>query len=678
MKRQLLFLITLLSVATGAFAWKPIFAGHRGSYRGVANTAEAYRNGVDYYHYTGLECDVRVTKDGHYVILHDNTTGSLCPDADIDAQQSTLAELKALDLKQTRGGVTYTGKICTVEEYLDICIEKNAFPIIELKWTTGINTNDMSNFAGLLQLVTSKGLREKAIFLTSMNKSIEHIKTNYPDVTCQYLLSSDSDTKFEFCKKWKVNPSFSAGALTPAIVTRYRQAGFEVAAWTVNTEANYKKYGEMGCFMMTCDYLRPDDMPELAQPELPTPSPDAIELDAVELWTRSANAGNLPANFPAKGAATFSTGQQAAMIDGVFYVNDYGSKNLLVFDRNCTEPVVLPFSETSLGGSPVHGITTDDADNIVLRYEASFGETPSKVRLFKKGTTTPVEVEFTVSKGGQNNFVYASGDLFSEEGGCLYFMPNKQSVVTVVKIANGELKEVVEHGNLSIAGSTASVILPIGNNPDHFIYQVRNSGFYRFNGEDKGSVLTSSASTTAPARNSSLGGAYMTILDHEILAHPSGKNYNGGFSVKDMTADNSDLVTFPALGTEGYTLNASTGTFMRPVKVADNVYHLHAYTMGHGYGVYEIKPKGVSGVDIAEATVESARLTVFPNPVISSAVVSSGVALGDLAVYSMNGSLVYAKSCGDACSASLDLGNLPRGLYILRGGRFPAMKLVKL
>ena len=41
-----------------AGAWKPIFIGHRGSYMGVMNTAEAYNNGVDHYGYQGLECDV--------------------------------------------------------------------------------------------------------------------------------------------------------------------------------------------------------------------------------------------------------------------------------------------------------------------------------------------------------------------------------------------------------------------------------------------------------------------------------------------------------------------------------------------------------------------------------------------------------------------------------------------
>lgn len=677
MRKKYFFLLTFLTLSLAASAWKPIFVGHRGSYRGVANTEEAYRNGVDYYHYQGLECDVRVTKDGHYVILHDNTTGSLC-DVDIDAQQSTLAELKALDLKQTRGGVTYTGKICTVEEYLDICVEKNVFPVIELKWTTGINTNDMSNFAGLMALVESKGLRQKAVFLTSMNKSIEHIKKNYPDVTCQYLLSSDSNTKLEFCKTWNVNPSFSAGAITSAIVTQYREAGFEVAAWTVNTEANYKKYGEMGCYMMTCDYLRPDDMPELEEPKLPEPSPDAIEVETSVLWSRSAVSETLPADFPSKKGATYTTGQQAAMINGVFYVNDYGTKNLLVFDQNCDAPTVLPFSDVALGGSPVHGVTTDDADNIVLRYESSYSATPSKVRLFKKGTTTPVEVEFTVDKGGQNNFVYASGDLFSEEGGCLYFMPNKQSTVTVVKIANGQLVDVIEHGGLSISGSTASVVIPIDNNPDHFIYQVRNNGFYRFNGQDKGSVLTSSATTTAPGRNSSLGGAYMNILGHDVLAYPTGTNYNGGLSIMDVSADNTVLATFPSLGTEGYSVNASTGSFMRAVKMGDDVYHLHHYTMGNGYGVYEVKAKGASGVSMVSADKSADQPSLFPNPVVSSTVVSAKTSLGKVMVYSMGGSIVYSQDCGEAQNATLDLSHLQRGVYLLQCQGRKAVKLVKI
>ncbi len=69
--RRFTILLLVLAVATDAWAWKPLFVGHRGCNIGVENTAEAFRNGVDVCGKDGLECDVRVTKDGYDVISHD-------------------------------------------------------------------------------------------------------------------------------------------------------------------------------------------------------------------------------------------------------------------------------------------------------------------------------------------------------------------------------------------------------------------------------------------------------------------------------------------------------------------------------------------------------------------------------------------------------------------------------
>lgn len=668
LKKSLLISLMVLSAVSSALAWKPLFVGHRGSYRGVMNTAEAYRNGADYYHYDGIECDVRVTKDGHYVILHDNTTGTVCPDANIDAQQSTLAELKALDFKQTRGGITYTGKICTVEEYLDICVEKNLFPVIELKWTTGINTNDMKNFPGLLALVEQKGLRNKAVFLTSMIASLKYIKQNYPDLTCQYLMTSNNDQKVQDCIDYNLNPSFDT-SLTEEIAYRYRQAGREVAVWTVNNESNYKKFANMGCYMMTCDYLMPSDMPEMEYPKLPDPLPDPVELDNEILWTRSVLQGNLPVNYPDKSSTTYASGQQPAVVDGKFYVNDYLTKSLVVLDKDCEAATIIPPSETELSGSAVHGITTDDADNIIIRNESSFSETPSKVRIFKKGTTTnPADVEFTIENGGQHNFVFASGDLLSPEGGYLYFLPNMQKTVSLVHVVNGKATEVITH-NGTVQGSTASVFVPIENDPDNFIYMVRNAGFYRWNKEDLG-IFLGGASATAPSRNSSLGGAYMVIGGHEILAYPSGSNYNGGFSLLDITSGGKVVGTFAPLGNKGYTVNASTGTFMKPVKIKENVYHLYNYTMGNGYGVYEIKLKGESSVEsVLAAQTETLNVAVGEGVVT----VSASSALGTVSIYSVLGAEVKHVVTPEN-TVEISTQSLPKGIYIIN---VPGTKPVK-
>ena len=288
MMRRAFILLTVLALALDAWAWKPLFVGHRGCNIGVENTAEAFRNGVDVYGYDGLECDVRVTKDGFYVISHDETTNRL--GGNLTVADATLAELQAEQYTQSRGGVTYTGHICTVAEYMAICVEKGVFPVIELKWTTGINNNDMSNFDGLAHLVIDQGLTDKVIFLTSMKKSQEYIATHYPQFTRQWLCNANWEGNEQWCKYYGLNPSISVGNFDATTVKTFHKMGLNVAMWTVDTKANYLKYGNMGVYMMTCNSLKPSEMPELEDIDwgtdaLEEPSPDANTVDAVDYYS---------------------------------------------------------------------------------------------------------------------------------------------------------------------------------------------------------------------------------------------------------------------------------------------------------------------------------------------------------------------------------------------------------
>ena len=287
--RRLFTILFLSALAVAdAWAWKPLFVGHRGCNIGVENTAEAYRNGVDIYGYDGLECDVRVTKDGFYVISHDETTNRL--GGNLTVADATLAELRAEQYTQTRGGGTYTGHICTVAEYLAICVEKGVFPVIELKWTTGINNNDMRSFDGLAHLVIDQGLTDKVIFLTSMKKSQEYIATHYPQFTRQWLCNANWEGNEEWCREYGLNPSISTGNFDAATVKTFHDMGLNVAMWTVDTKANYLKYGNMGVYMMTCNSLKPSEMPELddinwGEDGLDESSCDAVCVNATDWYT---------------------------------------------------------------------------------------------------------------------------------------------------------------------------------------------------------------------------------------------------------------------------------------------------------------------------------------------------------------------------------------------------------
>ena len=592
--KRLLFSIFCLACVLCAWAWKPIFIGHRGSYMGVMNTAEAYTNGVDHYGYQGLECDVRVTADGYYVISHDETTNAV--GGNLTVASSTLAQLQAETYTQTRGGVTYTGHICTVAEYLDICIEKNVIPVVELKWTTGINNNDMSKFPGLAALIEEKGLTNRAIILTSMRNSLEYVRTNFPALKCQFLCNSNWATHFDWIVQWGLMPSIQAGCLDKYTVKKFHDKGLEVAVWTVNSLANYKLYGEMGVAMITCDYLMPSEMPELEDIDwssiVEPQEPLEVVVDTIFSYTREK--GNLPVNFPsglADDASPYKSAQQAAISkDGLFYANNYTTSTLVILKPNGT------ISEAQ--GTSSHGICFDTAGNLIQRSDG-IPKNPCSILIYPGGdiNATPVDVEFELDEEGQTNFISAIGDVMSEEGGYVYHYQNGRSYVSLVKIANGEFQGTETTDAVSFAGSTAGVIYPIDNDPYHFVYQVRNQGYNLFNGSDKGKYITGSLNTTPPNSNSSVGGAYFVLDGHEMFLYTSGSNYNGGFTIADMSANAAAVATIPPMGSGGYSANPSVGSFFSVVPVDRQCVTVYEYTMGNGYAAYKVHTSDYSGID---------------------------------------------------------------------------------
>ena len=581
MKKITAFLLFACIVGQ-AYAWKPLFAGHRGSYRGVENTEEAMMNGINYYGYTGLEIDVKTTSDGEYVCWHDDDLSRVGHSVQIP--YTKFADLKDLTLTQTRGGTTYTAKILTVDRYLEICKENNVFPIIELKWAVGINSNDMSRFPGLYKLIEKHGLVEEARILTSMQPSLEYVRTNFPKLQCQFLCYEVTQARYEWCKKWGINPSVQIGGLTKAMARKCHDAGMEVVCWTVNSLADYQKHGELGCTTMTCDYLVPADMPELADIdwEALSPTPPLDNLYVTPLFNFSETAGTLPENFPTTKSGSYVNAQEAAFIDGVFYVSDYSARKVVAVDT--TGKVWEPGIEHA---NLRHGICRDDAGNLILHTSAD-AKVPNQLTVLKAEDNSEHVINFTLNNNGQTNFPTASGDIFSAAGGYVYFFPNGQTTVEVVKIANGQFVSTTSCA-VSLTGATAGYVIPIDNNPNHFIYQIRGNGYHLYKNGDKGSYLTSPNGTTAPSRNNSVGGALFQLNGHDMFVYTSGAHYKGGWTVRDMTAaEQTPMYTQEQLGNGGYNANASVGAFFWWERLDSVTVNLYEYCLGHGIAGWEL------------------------------------------------------------------------------------------
>lgn len=660
--RKLSLILMCAAVALQASAWKPIFVGHRGCNKGVENTVEAYRNGVDFYHYAGLECDVRVTSDGEYVISHDETTNRV--GGSLTVANATLAQLKAENYSQTRSGSTYTGTICTMTEYLDICVEKGAIPVIELKWTTGINNSDMSKFPGLAALIEEKGLTSKAIILTSMKNSLEYVRTNFPALQCQFLCNANWATNFDWIVKWNLTPSIEAGCFDKYTVKKFHDVGLPVAVWTVDSKANYQAYGEMGVSMFTCNSLVPADMPELAEIDWDAivPPQEALEVTIDTIFGHTMANKTMPQNFPSgvAGSKYLSAQQGAITSTGLCFANNYTTSELVM---------ITPKGEVSaVPGTTSHGTCLDDAENLILRNDG-ITKTPSKLVVYPKAdiNAQPVNITFELSEAGQTNFITACGDILSPEGGYVFFFQNALSYVTTLYIANGEVQEVIKSGATSFASSTAGMVFPIDGTPNKFIYQVRNQGYNLYNGTDKGKYVTGSLNTTQPNSNSSVGGAYFVLEGHEMFLYTSGTNYNGGFSVRDMSANNAAIANIAPLGTGGYTANPSCGSFFRVVPETNSSVIVYDYTMGNGYACYHIYTENydpnATGVKDVNTTVT--KVSTYPNPTSDMLNVNAGKTINEVNVYDLAGKVV-AKVQGNGENAiSVDLSSLAKGVYVV-------------
>ena len=249
---KIAILALLLNIANGIVA-QPYIVGHRGSYWGVENTKDAFISGAQKgYHY--LECDIKVAADGTIVVSHDDSTKRL--GGNLAVNKATLNELKSETYTQTRGGITYTGSICTLAEYLDICAEYNVLPLIELKWATGINSNDQSGIPALVELIEEKGFRNKCIILTSMKPCLEYLRTHYPDIDLQHLSWKYSRKNFKWCKQWHINADIHHSAINRRVIKKYHNNGLKINTWTINNLSTYQKFAQMGCDFITTDNLQ--------------------------------------------------------------------------------------------------------------------------------------------------------------------------------------------------------------------------------------------------------------------------------------------------------------------------------------------------------------------------------------------------------------------------------------
>ncbi len=158
-----------------------LLGAHRGDRKHFPeNTMAAMRAAVQM-GCDAIETDVRMTKDGHLVLIHDRDVSRTTDQSGLIDEMS-LEEVRALDAGSWKGAAFAGEKIPTVEEFLSFIAPTNVIINWELK-EYPVDLGKERAFAcadRLIDLIDQFGMKKRSIMNSFSDQLLEHIADQYP------------------------------------------------------------------------------------------------------------------------------------------------------------------------------------------------------------------------------------------------------------------------------------------------------------------------------------------------------------------------------------------------------------------------------------------------------------------------------------------------------------------
>lgn len=213
------------------------------------NSIPAYKKSVELGFYSA-ECDIRLTKDGHWVLLHnDDVNGRFCQFGAVE--DMTLEEVRQLRFKNGANFWAYENLgMPTLEEYLDVFVGSKTRPQIEIK------SENYDQLHTILEVVESKGLTEQSIIISFDLEQLKAIRALNKDIELWYLIDGINEKNIAEAKElgntW-LSPNLAANDKASIQLAIDNEIG--ISFWTVNTLEDAKMLYDMGVRYMETDTL---------------------------------------------------------------------------------------------------------------------------------------------------------------------------------------------------------------------------------------------------------------------------------------------------------------------------------------------------------------------------------------------------------------------------------------
>lgn len=209
------------------------------AHRGVSgleleNTCPAFvAAGVKSYY--GIETDVHVTKDGEFIVVHDDDLKRIAA-LDLSVEGSTFETLRKVQLKDKDGTERKDLFLPSLEEYIVICRKYDKQAVLELK-----NPMPKEKVWEIAERIEKLGWLDKTTFISFAGENLVYLREKYPTADAQYLLELVTDKDIDFMVKHKLDADLCGYCVTKELVEKLHSLDIKVNVWTLDLE----EHGQM-------------------------------------------------------------------------------------------------------------------------------------------------------------------------------------------------------------------------------------------------------------------------------------------------------------------------------------------------------------------------------------------------------------------------------------------------
>ena len=224
---------------------------HRG-FSGIApeNTLVAFEKAGEYGFYA-TECDVHLTKDGVWVIYHDDNIFRLT-NGYKNIEEATYEELQEYVIDNGVNVDNYPNqKIPTLEEYLIICKDMKIIPQIEIK------NGSKEKLQEILDLLEKYELKENAIIISFKGEMIKKVRELDEKIELWYLVEEITEENMNECKDNNYKLAFNHKKNDEEIIKTAISKGLTLCAWTVDDLETLKSLYNLGVKYITTNAIIP-------------------------------------------------------------------------------------------------------------------------------------------------------------------------------------------------------------------------------------------------------------------------------------------------------------------------------------------------------------------------------------------------------------------------------------